>query len=145
MKANGPTITSLPKQKGGSNSTDAPAHCARHSWLPGDVHGKPKIWFDLDNTPHVPFFEPIIEELKARGFPVLVTARDAFQVCELADKKGLQYTKIGRHYGKNRLRKIWGMVFRALQMLPLALREKPRLAVSHCSRSQLVLGTWLRI
>ena len=37
------------------------------------------------------------------------------------------------------------MIFRALQMVPLALRGKPRLAVSHCSRSQLLLGTWLRI
>ena len=53
------------------------------------LRAKPKIWIDLDNTPHVIFFEPIIKQLKARGFPVLVTARDAFQVCELAEKKGL--------------------------------------------------------
>jgi predicted glycosyltransferase len=106
---------------------------------------KAKVWFDLDNTPHVPFFEPIIEELEARGFPVLVSARDAFQVCELADEKGLRYTKIGRHYGKNRVLKIWGLLFRAMQMMPFALRGKPGLAVSHCSRSQLLLGALLRI
>lgn len=126
-------------------STREPAPLARASGISGVAAGKPKIWFDLDNTPHVPFFEPVIEELKARGFRVVVTARDAFQVCQLADRKGLQYTKIGRHYGKNRIRKIWGLVFRAVQMAPFALREKPQLAVSHCSRSQLVLGTWLRI
>jgi hypothetical protein len=110
-----------------------------------DPSAKTKIWFDLDNTPHVPFFEPIIEELEARGFPVIVSARDAFQVCELADEKGIQYTKIGRHYGKNRFLKIWGLVFRALQMIPFALRARPGLAVSHCSRSQLFLGPLLRI
>ena len=26
-----------------------------------------KIWVDLDNTPHVPFFKPIIRELEKRG------------------------------------------------------------------------------
>lgn len=103
------------------------------------------IWFDLDNTPHVPFFEPILEELRRRGLPVIVTARDAFQVCELADKKGLQYTRIGRHYGKNRLFKIWGLAFRTLQMLPFALGAKPCLAVSHGSRSQVLLGNCLGI
>ena len=106
---------------------------------------KPKIWVDLDNTPHVPFFEPILEELQKRGFPVLVTARDAFQVCALADKKHLPYVRIGRHYGKNRLFKAAGLAWRALQLAPIVLREKPVLGVSHGARSQLLLGNLLRI
>ncbi len=106
---------------------------------------KLKIWIDLDNTPHVPFFEPIIEELTARGFPLMVTARDAFQVCELADKKGLSYTKVGRHHGKNRALKAAGLIFRALQLSPLELRENPVLAVSHGARSQILLSNLLRI
>ena len=106
---------------------------------------KAKIWIDLDNTPHVPFFEPIMEELSARGFPLTVTARDAFQVCELADKKGLTYTKIGRHHGKNRALKGAGLIFRALQLSPLELRERPVLAVSHGARSQILLSNLLGI
>ena len=106
---------------------------------------RPKIWIDLDNTPHVPFFEPVLDELQARGFPVLVTARDAFQVCDLADKKGLPYIKIGRHYGKNRLMKGAGLAYRALQLAPVVLREKPLLAVSHGARSQLLLCNCLRL
>lgn len=106
---------------------------------------KAKIWIDLDNTPHVPFFEPIIEELTARGFPLVVTARDAFQVCELADRKGLSYTKIGRHHGKNRALKAAGLVFRALQLSPVAFREKPTLALSHGARSQILLSNLFRI
>jgi predicted glycosyltransferase len=106
---------------------------------------RPKIWIDLDNTPHVPFFEPVLDELQARGFPVLVTARDAFQVCDLADKKGLPYIKIGRHYGKNRLMKGAGLAYRALQLAPVVLREKPILAVSHGARSQLLLCNCLRL
>ncbi|MGD0615319.1 MAG: DUF354 domain-containing protein, partial [Verrucomicrobiota bacterium] len=57
-----------------------------------------KIWIDLDNTPHVPFFIPIKRELERRGHRVVLTARDAFQVCELADQKGVQYRKVGRHF-----------------------------------------------
>jgi predicted glycosyltransferase len=106
---------------------------------------KAKIWIDLDNTPHVPFFEPIMEELTARGFPLMVTARDAFQVCELADKKGISYTKVGRHHGKNRALKAAGLIFRALQLFPVELREKPVLAVSHGARSQILLSNLLRI
>jgi predicted glycosyltransferase len=69
-----------------------------------------KIWIDLDNTPHVPFFKPIIRELERRGFKVVITARDAYQVYELADKMNLQYIKIGRHYGKSAVKKLLGLV-----------------------------------
>ncbi len=106
---------------------------------------KPKVWVDLDNTPHVPFFEPIIEELRRCGFPLLITARDAFQVCALADKKGIHYTRVGRHYGKSRLRKVTGLVFRSLQLSRIVLREKPALGVSHGARSQILLCNALRI
>lgn len=99
-----------------------------------------KIWIDLDNTPHVPFFEPIIEELSRRGFEVVLTARDAFQVCELADRKGLRYTKIGRHHGKNKLNKLLGLFYRALELAPFVMREKPDLALSHGARSQIIIS-----
>lgn len=104
-----------------------------------------KIWIDLDNTPHVPFFVPIIEELERRGFPVMVTARDCFQVCGLADLLRLPYRPIGQHYGKNTLMKLLGLGIRATQMVPLALREKPALAISHGSRSQLITSRLLGI
>jgi predicted glycosyltransferase len=106
---------------------------------------RPKIWIDLDNTPHVPFFEPIIDELASRGFPLLITARDAFQVCELAEKKGLRFTKIGHHYGKNVLWKCFGLVYRSVQLAPTILKERPGLAVSHGARSQMLLSRGLGI
>src|SRR5207249_1425110 len=97
---------------------------------------KERLWIDLDNTPHVPFFEPIIHELNERGYELLVTARDAFQVCELAEHKRLPYIRIGRHYGKNPFMNIAGLVCRAAELIPHALKAKPLLAVSHGSRSQ---------
>ena len=104
-----------------------------------------KIWIDLDNTPHIPFFRPIIDRLDERGYEVVITARDAFQVCALADYFQLPYKRVGRHYGKNLLMKVLGTVVRALQIFPMMLREKPVLAVSHGSRTQLIVATLLGI
>ncbi len=95
-----------------------------------------KIWIDLDNSPHIPFFKPIIKQLEQRGYEVVLTARDCFQTCELADLSGLRYQRIGRHYGKNIILKLAGLVIRSLQMIPFVWKEKPHLAISHGSRSQ---------
>src|SRR5260221_4856628 len=106
---------------------------------------KGKIWIDLDNSPHVPLFVPIIEELQKRGYSIVVTARDCFQVRELADLFHLNYKLIGHHSGKSKIRKVAGLCFRALQLMPTVLKEKPDLAISHCSRSQLIASVCLRI
>ena len=115
----------------------------RHNNAP-DLREK-KIWIDLDNSPHVPFFNPIIKELKQRDCLVTLTARDCFQVCGLAELFGLEYKRIGRHYGKNKILKIVGTIIRSIQLLPAALRERPTIAVSHGSRSQLITAKMLRI
>ncbi len=104
-----------------------------------------KIWIDLDNSPHVPFFSPIIEELEKSGYSVVVTARDCFQVCDLADLLHINYRRIGRHYGKSTFWKLTGLCWRAMQLLPGMLRDRPQLALSHGSRSQLVVANLLRI
>jgi len=104
-----------------------------------------KVWIDLENSPHIPFFEPIIRELKGRNCEVILTARDCFQVCELADMAGLKYAKIGRHYGKNSLAKLTGLCVRVLQMAPIILRERPAISVSHGSRALMLLSALLGI
>ncbi len=104
-----------------------------------------KIWIDLDNTPHVPFFKPIIRELEKRGHEVVLTARDAFQVCELAERMGLECKPVGRHYGKNKFMKVLGLGLRSAQLLPFLLRERPALGLSHGSRAQLLLSNLLGV
>ncbi len=104
-----------------------------------------KIWIDLDNSPHVPFFAPIIRELGANGFTMMITARDCFQVCGLATLYQLPFQRIGVHYGKNKLMKAVGLVIRSAQLAPAVLRGKPDLALSHGSRSQLLLTAFLKI
>jgi predicted glycosyltransferase len=108
---------------------------------------KPKktIWIDLDNTPHVPFFIPIKKELENRGCRVVLSARDAFQVCELATQNGLEYKKVGRHFGKYVIMKLYGWISRALALIPFVIKHKPDLALSHGSRSQVLIANLLKI
>ena len=104
-----------------------------------------RVWIDLDNSPHVPFFSPIIGELERRGFSVVLTARDAYQVFELAEFYGLSFNRIGRHYGRNKILKVLGTCLRAVQLLAFAVGSKPTLAVSHGSRSQILIARILGI
>jgi len=108
-------------------------------------HLKKTIWIDLDNTPHVPFFIPIKSELKRRGYRVVLTARDAYQVKELAKKNDLFFKTIGRHYGKSKIKKLIGWLLRSIQLIPFVLHNKPDLAVSHGSRSQIFISNLFRI
>lgn len=103
------------------------------------------IWIDLDNSPHVPFFAPIMQELEHCGYRIVLTARDCSQTCSLADLFQLHYKRIGHHYGKKKILKAWGTAVRALQLCRVARSEKPDIAVSHGSRSQLLAAAILRI
>lgn len=104
-----------------------------------------KIWIDLDNSPHVPFFLPIIEGLEKAGYQIFLTARDSYQVCELLRLHHLSCPVVGRHYGKKQILKLLGTGLRAMQLLPLAIAEKPDLAISHGSRAQFLVGSLLGI
>ena len=104
-----------------------------------------KIWIDLDNSPHVPFFFPIIEELRKRGYRVLLTARDSYQVCELLRFHQLSCNVVGRHWGKHRLLKVLGTCVRAAQLLVSIIKEGPDLAISHGSRAQILSALVSRV
>lgn len=110
-----------------------------------DTSRRGVIWIDLDNTPHVPFFAPIISELQQRGYALTVTARDAYQVYALADLLRCPHERVGRHFGRLTLLKILGTGLRSLQLLPVVRRAKPDLAVAHGSRSQLLASALLGI
>ncbi len=104
-----------------------------------------KIWVDLDNSPHVPFFRPIIEELRSRNYEVLVTARDAYQVRELIEFYGVPARVVGKHYGKHKIWKALGTCRRALALASIVRKEKPDLAICHGSRGMLIASQLLKI
>jgi predicted glycosyltransferase len=104
-----------------------------------------KVWIDLDNSPHVPFFRPIIDELEKRGFTVFITARDAYQVTELLALYEISCRVVGKHYGRAKFLKGLGTFWRALQLTAIVRKEKPALAISHGSRGCLLASTVLRV
>jgi predicted glycosyltransferase/peptidoglycan/xylan/chitin deacetylase (PgdA/CDA1 family) len=113
--------------------------------LPSRQLSRKKIWIDLDNSPHVPFFHPIISQLESLGHEVFVTARDCSQTCGLADLFAMQYKRVGRHYGKNIIFKVTGTVYRATQLSRIARKHKPNIAISHGSRAQMLSALMLGV
>jgi uncharacterized protein len=107
--------------------------------------GRKKIWVDLDNSPHVLFFRPIIEELRKRNYDVFVTARDAYQVRELLDFYGVPAKLVGRHHGKHKVLKALGTCWRALTLAAAVRKENLDLAVTHGSRGCLLACALLKI
>jgi predicted glycosyltransferase len=101
---------------------------------------KKAIWIDVDNSPHVPLFVPIIRHYRENGVDVVLTARDHSQTIELLDLAGLSgtYQVVGRHYGKSKINKIQGLVRRAAQLFSYVRTRRIAVAISHGSRSMVL-------
>lgn len=59
-----------------------------------------RIWIDLANSPHVPFFRTLRAKFIERGHEVEVTARAFAETVELAEAAGLVAKVIGSHGGR---------------------------------------------
>ncbi|MBC7643813.1 MAG: DUF354 domain-containing protein [Thermoleophilia bacterium] len=70
------------------------------------------VVIDLTNSPHVPFFAPLVKRLHERGARVSITARCFAQTVELAELFALDVTVIGAHGGSSRLGKARAAVSR---------------------------------
>jgi predicted glycosyltransferase len=99
-----------------------------------------KVWIDIDNSPHVPFFLPIVEELEKQGIELILTARNIYQVRELLEFFHLPCTMISRHYRKNKCLKVLGTFLRRYSWLRRPARLRPDVAISHGSRAQLLIS-----
>ena len=99
-----------------------------------------KIWIDLANAPHVPFFVPIIKELEKRNVDLVITARDYNQTDELAKMAGLNFTVVGKHGGKTTLGKAVNLPVRVGQLMRFARTENPGVALSHNSYTHSIAG-----
>jgi predicted glycosyltransferase len=103
------------------------------------------LWFDLDNSPHVPLFRPILAELDLRKLPYTVTARDFAQTEDLLRLWNIPHQLIGRHAGKNKLAKIVNLFQRASALSSFVRDKSVSLAISHGSRTQLVAAKRLGV
>jgi predicted glycosyltransferase len=105
-----------------------------------------RIWIDLANSPHVPFFVALKREFLARGHEVEVTAREFAQTVELAERADLAPTVIGEHGGRALKGKAGNLFGRARELRSWARGVRRfDLAVSHNSYSQIVAARALRL
>jgi predicted glycosyltransferase len=106
---------------------------------------KRNIWIDIDNSPHVLFFDPIVRRLREAGHQVVITARACRQTHGLLELHSIPFFPVGRHYGKGLVPKVFGLGLRSLQLLRFARRRGIDLAVSHGSRSLVGTSYLMRI
>jgi uncharacterized protein len=104
-----------------------------------------RIWIDLANSPHVPFFRSLATEFVSRNHEVVVTARAFAETVELAEAAGLHPEVIGGHGGGKLSGKAGNLVQRALALARWARNRNLDLAVSHNSYSQILAARALSL
>jgi predicted glycosyltransferase len=104
-----------------------------------------RIWIDLGNSPHVPFFKALAGEFESRRHEIIWTARDYAQTVELARNAGIDAEVFGTHGGKNVLAKGAKFGKRVLDLIFWARGRKVDLVVSHNSQEPLVAARVLGI
>src|SRR5712691_5581755 len=121
------------------------AGCPRGDPGPLPVLKQMRIWIDLANSPHVPFFRALIPEFTAREHQVEITARNFAQTVELATKAGMMARVIGGHGGGSITGKAGNLVGRAAALRKWARDRGIDLAVSHNSYAQIAAAAALGI
>ena len=104
-----------------------------------------RIWIDLANSPHVPFFRSLANQFVRRNHEVVVTARDFAETVKLAEAAGFAYEVIGGHGGGKLSGKAGNLVQRALGLARWARGRNLDLAVSHNSYSQILAARALSL
>jgi len=104
-----------------------------------------RIWIDLANSPHVPFFRALTDRFIAEGHEVEITARDFAETVPLATAANLSPQVVGVHGGKPVTAKATNLMSRAWSLASWARTRKFELAISHNSYSQILAARALRV
>jgi uncharacterized protein len=104
------------------------------------------LWIDLDNSPHVHFFAPIIRNLDREGVKYFITIRSFSQTEELARSYGFDFVTIGTHRARHHVAtRVGETTARACKLAPYVWKRKATAAVSHNSRALLLASYFLNI
>ena len=93
-----------------------------------------RVWVDITNSPHVPFFRPLLALLEERGHEVTVTAREYAQTLEMLDQAGIAHDVVGpAHGGARAPGKARAMAGRLRALRRFARGRGFEVALSHAS------------
>lgn len=104
-----------------------------------------RIWIDLANSPHVPFFRSLADEFTQRNHNLILTARDFAETVPLAIAAGFTPQTIGGHGGGKLSGKAGNLVQRAMSLARWARGRSIDLALSHNSYSQILAARALSL
>jgi len=97
-----------------------------------------RLWIDLANSPHVPFFKALTKRFVAQGHEIEITAREFAETVPLAHAAGFAPVVVGVHGGRDVSKKAGTIASRAWALAGWARKRKFDLALSHNSYSQIL-------
>lgn len=97
-----------------------------------------RLWIDLANSPHVPFFKALAKRFVSQGHEIEVTAREFTETVPLAQAAGFSPEVVGVHGGRAVSKKARTIASRAWALAGWARKRKFDLAVSHNSYAQIL-------
>ena len=104
-----------------------------------------RLWIDLANSPHVPFFKALARKFTDQGHEIEITAREFAETIPLAEAAGFTPHVTGRHGGRAVSAKAGSLMSRAWALAAWARKRKFDLAVNHNSYSQILAARGLGI
>jgi len=102
------------------------------------VIAKMRLWIDLANSPHVPFFKALTKRFIFQGHEIEITAREFAETIPLAHAAGFSPEVVGVHGGRAVSKKAGSIGSRAWALAAWARKRKFDLAISHNSYSQIL-------
>jgi uncharacterized protein len=104
-----------------------------------------RIWIDLANSPHVPFFKALATRFVEQGHEIETTAREFAETVPLARAAGFAPHVLGEHGGRPVSAKAGTLMSRAWSLASWARKRGFNLALSHNSYSQILAARVLGI
>ena len=104
-----------------------------------------RLWIDLANSPHVPFFKALTNRFVSQGHQIETTAREFAETVPLAADAGFEAQVVGVHGGRAVSSKARTLMSRAWALGGWARTRHFDLAISHNSYSQILAARALGI
>jgi len=104
-----------------------------------------RLWIDLANSPHVPFFKALAKRFISQGHEIEITAREFAETVPLAQAAGFSAEIVGAHGGRAVSKKAGSIGSRAWSLAAWARKRKFDLAISHNSYSQILAARVLSL
>ena len=104
-----------------------------------------RLWIDLSNSPHVPFFKALADRFVSLGHEIETTAREFAETIPLAQAAGFTPHVVGVHGGRAVSAKAGTLMSRAWALAGWARTRNFDLAISHNSYSQILAARALGI